>query len=379
MLSLGATTPSAFWFLTRGTGAVTLVLLTVSVALGVMNVRRTQVGQIPRFVLDGVHRTASLLAVSFLLVHIATALMDGFAPITLLDVVIPFGSAYRPLWIGFGAVAFDLTIAVAVTSLVRRRLGYGAWRATHWLAYASWPVALLHGLGTGSDTKTHWMLLLTAACLAIMAAAVLARIFSGWPSRLEIRLPALGAAALVPLGLLAWLPRGPLAPGWAGRAGTPTTLLAATHTGSATGTPSPGVNGARQASAPTSEAGEHEHSFSSPVNGTVRQSPLAGGQKLVAISLTAPGQLLSRLQIRIEGQALTGGAVSLRSSRVTLGSSTDPSQYSGQVTGLEGSEVAARVSLPGYAAYTLRALLKLQPAAGTASGTVTARAQEGEH
>src|ERR1035441_563012 len=100
--------PSPLWFLTRGTGAVSLVLLTVTVALGVANVRRTQLGGLPRFVTDAVHRSSSLLALSFLIVHVSTALLDGFAPITLLDVVVPFGSAYRPLWIGLGAVALDL-------------------------------------------------------------------------------------------------------------------------------------------------------------------------------------------------------------------------------------------------------------------------------
>jgi sulfoxide reductase heme-binding subunit YedZ len=388
MLAVAATTPSAFWFLTRGTGAVTLVLLTASVALGVLNVRRTQIGGLPRFVLDGIHRTASLLAVTFLVVHVATALLDGFAPITLLDVVIPFGSAYRPLWIGFGAVAFDLIVAIAVTSVARRRLGYGAWRATHWLAYASWPVALLHGLGTGSDTRTHWMLALTGVCVAVMAAAVLTRIFSGWPSRLEIRLPALGAAALVPFGLLVWLPGGPLAAGWARRAGTPNTLIAAAHTttpgaAAAAGHPAtPGLGSAQQRASsqvPASEAGENEHFFRSPVSGTVHESALTGGQKLVDISLTAPGQVLDRLRIRIEGTALSGGGVSLHTSRVTLGPNTDPAQYGGQVTGLQGSVVAARVSLPGYSAYSVRALLNLQPGTGTASGTMTASPQEGEH
>lgn len=125
MTTIAATSPSAFWFLTRGTGAISLVLLTLAISLGIANVRRTQLAGVPRFVFESVHRTASLLAVSFLLVHILTVLLDGFAPITLLDVVIPFRAAYRPLWVGFGAVAFDLMIAVTITSLVRRRIGYG--------------------------------------------------------------------------------------------------------------------------------------------------------------------------------------------------------------------------------------------------------------
>ena len=90
--------------------------------------------------------------------------------------MIPFVSGYRPLWLGLGTLSFDLLVALAVTSLVRRRLGYRAWRAVHWLAYVSWPVAVLHGLGTGSDTKQWWMLALTVVCIVAVLVAVWTRI-----------------------------------------------------------------------------------------------------------------------------------------------------------------------------------------------------------
>ena len=94
---------------------------------------------------------------ALLVLHIVTSVLDGFAPIDLTDAVIPFASAYRPLWMGLGALSFDLLLALVITSLMRRRLGYRSWRAIHWLAYASWPIAVFHGLGTGSDTKLWWM------------------------------------------------------------------------------------------------------------------------------------------------------------------------------------------------------------------------------
>ncbi len=181
MITFASAGPSAYWYLTRGTGTVALVLLTLSVALGVANVRRLRTGFIPRFVLGAVHRNVSLLAVVFVAVHIATAVLDGYAPIRLIDALLPFASAYRPLWLGLGAVAFDLLLAIAITSLARRRLGYRAWRVTHWAAYGSWPVALLHALGTGSDTKTAWMLAIVVACVVIVGAAVLSRITAGSP------------------------------------------------------------------------------------------------------------------------------------------------------------------------------------------------------
>ena len=161
-LALAAASPKAYWYLTRGTGAVALVLLTASVLLGVLGSLRFSAGpRWPRFAIETLHRDVSLLVMVVLAVHIVTSVLDSFAPISVLNAVIPFTGTYRPLWLGFGALSFDLLVALAATSLVRRRLGYRAWRSIHWLAYASWPVAVLHGLGTGSDTKVWWMLALT--------------------------------------------------------------------------------------------------------------------------------------------------------------------------------------------------------------------------
>jgi predicted ferric reductase len=223
--ALAASGPSLYWYLTRSTGAVALLLLTASLALGVVDVRRLQSPRWPRFVIDGLHRNASLLALVFLVLHILTSVLDSFAPVSLTAAFIPFISPYRPFWLGLGTVAFDLILAVIVTSLLRRHVGYRAWRVTHWLVYASWPIALLHSLGTGSDVKSAWMLALSIGCLAIVLAAVLARVLGGWPENAARRGLALGGAGVFSLGLLLWLPGGPLGHEWARRSGTPSALL----------------------------------------------------------------------------------------------------------------------------------------------------------
>ena len=151
-----ATNSKAIWYLTRGTGMVSLVLLTASVALGIAEVVRFATPRWPRFVVAALHRNISLLATAFLAVHIITAVADSFAPIRIVDVFVPFVGTYRPLWLGLGAVGLDLLLALVISSLLRERIGYKAWRAVHWAAYACWPVALLHGLGTGSDTRVRW-------------------------------------------------------------------------------------------------------------------------------------------------------------------------------------------------------------------------------
>ncbi|MGD1058278.1 MAG: ferric reductase-like transmembrane domain-containing protein [Solirubrobacteraceae bacterium] len=230
ILPLATVGPSTYWYLTRSTGAVALLLLSVALALGVLDVQRWSTPRWPRFIVDSIHRNVALLALVFLVLHILTSVLDTFAPIGLSDAVVPFVGAYRPFWLGLGAVAFDLIVAVIVTSLLRARMGYASWRAIHWLTYASWPIALLHGFGTGSDASKAWLQILSAICLVMVLGAVLARVLNGWPANIRIRGAALGGTGVFSLFLLLWLPSGPLGSEWARRSGTPASLLPHSHT-----------------------------------------------------------------------------------------------------------------------------------------------------
>ena len=168
--------PKVLWFLTRGTGVVSLLLLTGGVTLGVLTSVRWRTERVPRFVVAGLHRNLTLLALAFVCVHVVTTVADGFAPVGLRDAVIPFISPYRPVWLGLGAVAFDLLLALIVTSLLRARLGLRLWKGVHWLAYASWPVALVHAFGTGTDPRKSWFAALAIACVASVVGAILWRV-----------------------------------------------------------------------------------------------------------------------------------------------------------------------------------------------------------
>ena len=225
------------WYATRATGLVALVLLTVSMVLGVLASVRYERSSLPRFVTSGLHRNFSLLALAFTGAHIVTTLADTYAPVHLQDVVVPFISAYRPLWLGLGAIAFDLMLAATVTSLLRARMSYRTWQAVHLTAYLCWPVAVLHGLGTGSDTQVRWVLALTLLCVIVVTAASCWRLAYGWPSHRALRVAgALAVVAVLAAGS-AWLAAGPLQAGWARRSGTPPALLHGGALGQFTGSP----------------------------------------------------------------------------------------------------------------------------------------------
>jgi len=356
--------PSALWYLTRGTGTVSLVLLTISLALGIANVRRAHTSTVPRFVFDAVHRSVSLLALAFVVVHVVTSVLDPFAPIRLIDAVIPFVSSYRPVWLGLGAVASDVLIAIVLTSLLRRRFGYRTWRATHWVAYACWPIALVHGLGAGSDARTSWMLLLTAGCVLIVLVAVWIRALAGWPDHSGVRVSAMLASIAAPVALLLWLPNGPLAAGWAKRAGTPASLLARATVPAASSGAGPRSSSASSSAAPSA--------FDAQVSGTMSESQLSGGMVQVELRLSVSGQTLSALDIRLVGEPASGGGVAMSSGRVTLGTSSAPALYRGRVTGLEGTDVAARVR-SAQGSLRLVAQLQIDPRSGAVSGALSAR------
>lgn len=166
----------ALWYLSRATGVVTLILLTIVLALGVLVNRKGRLPGLPGFAVTGIHRSASLLAMALLAIHISFAIIDPYASLRWIDAVVPFASSYRPLWVGLGAFAFDLLLAVMVTSLLRGRIGRRTWRAVHWASYAVWPVALVHGLRTGKDLSSGLLLWVTLACIGVVVTAVVWRI-----------------------------------------------------------------------------------------------------------------------------------------------------------------------------------------------------------
>jgi predicted ferric reductase len=173
------------WYTTRGAGAVSLVLLTAVVVLGILSALRVQGAGWPRFLTTGLHRNLALMTLVFLGLHVVTAVVDPFTHLGWLTAVVPFSSYYRTFWLGLGTISFELLLAIVVTSLARGFIGHAAWRMVHWLTYASWPVAVIHGIGTGTDTLSAWMLVLTVACVAAVVAAIGFRVTAGSRDPLE--------------------------------------------------------------------------------------------------------------------------------------------------------------------------------------------------
>jgi len=158
---------------------VSLVLLTAVIVLGILSALRVQAAGWPRFLTTGLHRNLALMTLVFLALHIVTAVVDPFTHLGWLTAVVPFSSSYRTFWLGLGTIAFELLLAIVVTSLARGYIGHAAWRLVHWFTYASWPIAVIHGIGTGTDTLSAWLLAITVTCVIAVVAAIGFRVTAG--------------------------------------------------------------------------------------------------------------------------------------------------------------------------------------------------------
>lgn len=327
-----------WWFATRSTGLAALVLLTASMVLGILTSSRYARPSLPRFVTMGIHRNVSLLVLVFLSLHIVTTVVDSFAPVSWTDALLPFAGTYRPFWLGLGALSFDLLLALTVTSLLRARLGYRTWRWVHWTSYACWPIAVMHGLGTGTDNKLPLFLIVTVACVGSVVVALWYRLATGWPEHRGVRVGSAVASLVLPLLALGWWLGGPLQPGWALKAGTPVALLVQSKpaAGTVRSVPARQTSVARQLPQPP---------FTAPLAGSIAQSaPNQDGAIAIRIHGTTGAGTNGLLDIVLDGTPTEEGGVRLTGSQVSYGTQSQPGQFTGRLTSLNGGvlQIATR-------------------------------------
>ena len=187
-----ALTTPYLWYTTRATGIVALILFTLVVSLGTLVANRIGGTIIGRFEVNELHRSLSIVAMIFLVIHILTTVLDSYVSTGLISAIVPMTSAYKRIAITFGAVAFDLILAVWISSLLKLRVANSTWRFIHWFSWIAFASALVHAYMSGTDSRTGIGLALVSACGGVVLVAALWRFF-GRPTR------AAGRTALSPL------------------------------------------------------------------------------------------------------------------------------------------------------------------------------------
>jgi hypothetical protein len=145
-----------------------------------------------------------LLVGIFVSIHVLTIAIDSYLPFSAVQILVPFTARYRPLWTGLGIAAAELLVALALANHYRRRIPYRLWRRAHYLNFAVWAAATVHGLGSGTDRTAPWLLVLYAASAAAVIALVLWR-------ALRARALVLVAGAATAVGAVVLFPGPPAA------------------------------------------------------------------------------------------------------------------------------------------------------------------------
>lgn len=149
--------PKAFWYVSRATALVSFALLWFSMALGLTISNRLARLWPGGPVAFDLHQYTSLLGLALALFHALILMGDAYIAFDLKQVLIPFASVnYQPVWVGLGQIGIYAWALVVFSFYVRAKTGTRAWRFIHFVSFATFTLALLHGLMSGTDTGTPW-------------------------------------------------------------------------------------------------------------------------------------------------------------------------------------------------------------------------------
>ncbi len=361
---------SPLWYVSRSAGYIGLILLGLIGVLGIITAGNLKIAHGTKFLTPDLHRSLSLLAMVVLAIHVGAAVADKYSFIGIKDVFVPFFSAYRPIWVGIGAIAVDLGLAVMITSLVRVRMGYRSWKLVHWASYPIFALSIVHGLGSGTDTSLWFSKFIYLAVGGVILLAIISRLVARQDLVIGKKAALLGTSLAVPLVIIAWTVSGPLGVNWPKRAqaGLKQSVLTSASI----------ANSGTKAS--TGPASKPVHllqltpSYTSNWSGGIDQSaPNSQGEialRLMGRLASSPGYLLSVVLI---GVPLEGG-VSMTSSLVEIASTSGTVVYRGSVTSLNGTTLVSQVSNASGQSLTFSASLNLGNNGSSFTGTVAGSA-----
>ena len=193
------TSNPALWYATRASGIAAYVILSVVVCIGISMGGKAQSRRWPRFSVEDIHRFGGLLVGSLIAIHVATIAVDSFLPFSVLNLVVPFTSSYRPLWTGLGIAAAELLLALAVTNHYRRRLPHSFWRKAHYANFAVWTLASLHGVMSGTDRGVWWLAIIYGLCIASVVTLLVWRFAQQTMRSGSVALAGVASVVVVPI------------------------------------------------------------------------------------------------------------------------------------------------------------------------------------
>lgn len=356
---------SVTWDIARAGGFTAFGLLTLSVAIGLALTLHWQSPGWPRIINSELHNFVTLLALVFTVVHILAVWIDPFTSFGWNEVFFPFVSHYRPLWMAFGIVALYIGIAIGISTWLRPHIGYKWWRRLHVLTLLLYGLVVVHGIATGSDTRTWWGAAIYAISVLLVGVVLWMRLNKRADERSRFY-PVLAATLVGAIAVLTiWTLLGPLQPGW----------NAVANNGNGSGGPS-----TAQAASSQQQQTTLPRSFTADLQGQMAQNgPDANGNVTIQLNMSMSNGQTGNVQVILQGQAAGGddGGLNINSSHVTLMSTGGQQLYAGSLTDMYGNRRLYMTALLAGTGPNSGSQLQVQMVvqvngSGQVSGTITA-------
>lgn len=336
------------WTVARAGGFTGYILVAISVALGLMlSMRWQSASRWPRFVNSELHNFATLLSLVFVGVHVLAVWVDPFTRFGWAEVFIPFVSHYRALWMAFGIVALYLGIAVALSTLIRPRIGYTWWRRIHLLTLVLFVLVTVHGIATGSDTRTWWGLAIYLGAVILVGGLLCVRLLA--PVVPEGRAhPGIAiACALIVLVGAGWAAAGPLRSGWNAVAndgqGSGARVALASSSGGSTGGTGAGSSKSSGNTSGNSSGTTIASAFNDTVAGALTQANGGENTTTITLNLQASGDLPGTATLTLQGQQSDDGSIDLTSTNLSFQPASGGT-YRGALQGIDAGGSRWRMS-----------------------------------
>lgn len=146
------------WEWIRIFGFLAYFYFTIAVIFGLL--RKSSYVKSNKNLIYQIHQSAGWMGLFILLAHMMLLIIDHYEPYTILEIILPFTSGYKPLISSLGTVAFYLFFVVMITSDIwLQKMNRNVWKKTHFYVFPAWILSLIHGLFIGTDTGNIFVLL----------------------------------------------------------------------------------------------------------------------------------------------------------------------------------------------------------------------------
>ncbi len=168
-----------WWLISRASGIVAVVLLSVCVLLGLMMATKLIGRPALKRLAISLHEHLALVALAAIAIHGLALMGDKWLNPGWKGIAVPFALSYRPAFTGVGIIAGYLAALLGPSFYLRRKIGAKRWRKLHRATTVAWILAAVHTIGAGSDGSAIWLRAIVFAPAIAIVYLVVLRVLPG--------------------------------------------------------------------------------------------------------------------------------------------------------------------------------------------------------